>query len=508
VSLRAIFILMVVFVALGSFAIFDPLRRAEKREDAKDREEHVVWLKDKKLEGIQIKGQGPVTELLCALPEGCPFDGSADWNITQPAVGFVGKADSSSAATMASSILNLRHSEKLDFDAKDPDPREFGLDQPRAELTFRLKGEADPLVLKFGSNSPVGANVYLSVSREPRKIFLVPSYVPDMVNKDSFHWRSKRIFPGVDGTTFNRLGWKTKKMEVRAFKLGDKWRLDRPVSGPAGQIMLEGLASAVAYANAKSVFSPSRATTEAKSLLSAKPELEILFSTSKGEAHELKLFLKPGQKPGQGKGGKDFVAAVDQAPALLALDGTAFDRFFKDLLEYRQRSVLTDKDRSQVTEVRLTFPREKQETYLKREGTEWKYSAGAKPLEAISSARVNAFLDSLRDSSFRAIYPAKGNSFEAKAYQTQTADLYLELKAAGKDLLSAKFVVHNRGVALTEAEGEVRALGVDFLKVIPVRLSDLNESSNKQVVVTEEKKGATDGDHPEPESGDHSGHHH
>ncbi len=494
VSLRTTLVLMIVFIVLGSFAMFDPLRRAEKNDQKKDLDEHVVWLKDKKLEGLSIAGKNPLTELVCTMKDGCPFDGSGDWRLNKP---VEGRADPTAAGTLASTILNLRQNEKLEFDAA-PDPKEFGLDQPKAELTVKVKGEKDPIVLKFGKNAAVGPNVYLSVSGEPKKIFLVPSYVPDMVNKDSFHWQDKRILPGVESNNFTRLGWKTKKQEVRAFKLGETWRLDRPVATEASQIMIAGLASTIAYATATGVFSPWRGTVEAKELLKGKPELEIVFATSDGAGHEVQLFTKP-------KAPKELVAVIDKNPVMFSLDNVAFERFKKPVNEYRKRSVLEDNVRSQIDEVRFTWPREKRESFFKLTGVTWKYASGAQLAEPLSSLRITSFLDSLRDSVFTAYNPAKGNSAEAKAMRSQTPDLVMELSSSGKQLLAAKFVVHDRGAALTEADGEVRSLGGEFLRVLPVRLTDLGESSNKQVVV--KPKEEADGDHSEPESANDSHRH-
>lgn len=500
VSLRTTLVLMVLFMLLGTFAIFDPLRRAEKAEDKKSREDHVVWLKDKKLEGIKIQGKHGPADLTCAIPEGCPFDSTGEWKIRQP---LEGRADSGTVSTLASTILNLRQSEKLEFGATPPDQKEFGFDQPRAELTLSFRGEKDPLHMKFGKATAVGNSVYLSVSSAPGTVFLVPSYVPDMVNKETFHWQNKRIFPEAVGNNFSRLGWSAGKTEIRALKLVGQWRLDSPVSAAASHLMIEGLASTVAYASAKSVYSPSRTTNEAKALFKGKPEMELLFGTEDGKAHQLKLYAIPGSKA------KDMVAVVDQEPMLLLVDGGAFDRFRKPLLEYRQRSLIDEKTRAAATELRFTFPRDKQETIFRLEGADWKYASGAKPADAISQTRIKAFLNSLRDSDFKAFHPAKGASAEAKAFRGSQPELYLELKSGETMLFAAKFLVHGRGATLTAVESDVAVLGPEFLSLLPVRLGDLYESANKQLTVTDEpEKGAEDGHpyHPTDDGHDHSAH--
>ena len=519
-SPRTLLVLMVVFIGLGTFAIFDPLRRKEKAEATKDRQERVAWLEGKKLEKIRIAGTGKhqSTELLCALKDGCPFDGTGEWTLAEPAGT---KADPTSAGTLASTILNLKHNEALDFAPGNPDPKEFGLEQPAAELTLHLKGEPAPLTLRFGKAAAVGPNVYLSSSLDPQKVFLVPSYVPDMVNKEPFHWQSKRLFPGVESTSFQRIGWadqKAKTKEIRAERVDGQWRLQKPVSASASQMMFEGLASTVAYAAAKSVWSPSRDSVQAKSLLKQKPELELAFTAGGGQSHMLRLYPKPGAADPRAPGAKELVAAVDSEPALFAVDSVTFDRFRKDLKEYRQRSSLSDAERAQVDEVRFEFLRDKTEATFRLEGGpgngQWKQSGGEPLKEALSQGRLTAFLDSLRDADFLDYLPKNGASPEAQAWRTQAPELRVELKGGGKAIHSATYVVLKKGVAITEAEGELRLLGAQFLQQIPVRVSDLGELANKQVVNLEETgtgekpgKAGADGNHGNGND-PHAGHAH
>ena len=53
-SLRTSFVLMILFVGLGYFAFFEPLRTSERDDLAKEKEEHVAWLKDKKVASVEI----------------------------------------------------------------------------------------------------------------------------------------------------------------------------------------------------------------------------------------------------------------------------------------------------------------------------------------------------------------------------------------------------------------------------------------------------------------------
>lgn len=477
-NMRITLALMVAFVVLGTFAFFDPLRLQEKEEAKQERESHVLWLKDAKIETLDLKGSMGLNKFLCKQKGGCGFDSNSDWELTQP---VSDKADPASMGALTSALFNLSPNDKVDFEAA-PDPKEFGLDAPQMEIEVRIKGRTEPLLLKFGKNSAVSPNVYVSVSEEPKRLYLVPSYVPNQWNRDLFYWRSKRIFPLVEVTALEKIGWKSKKFSASFARQDKQWRVESPVKGNANHIMIEGLASTVAYANAKSMFAASRADPMAKKAISGAPELDIKFSQTDGSNHRLQLF----PKAQVGKGAKEFIALADQNPTVFVLEAAGFDRFQKELLDYRQRSILSDELREKIDEVAISFPREKKELTLKLAKQQWAVASGEKPPGGLSQARVNSFLDSLRDADFLAIQPAKGASAEAKAFAKETPDLKIEIKGEGHSLMSLSFLVYQRSFALTEGDGELRVLGDKLLKYMPVRIAELNTDAN-QVVVSSEK---------------------
>ncbi len=511
-NLRVSLLLMITFMVLGTFAFFDPLRRQVKEEERRERDSHVVWLKDRKLESIVVSGKNPPVQFTCAIPAGCAFDGTGDWKLVLP---ISDNADPSAVGSLASTLINLTQSEKIDFDTP-PDPKEFGLDLPQATVELQLKAQKgqppepkESVILKFGKASTVGPNVYLSVSGDPKHLFLVPNYLPEMVNKELFHWRNKRLFPGVEGTAISRLGWRNKNLEVRAIRRiesqargpsKDIWRLEKPQPALASKIMIEGLGSTVIYVAAKAVFPGGRSAPVAKKALSQKPELEIDFDTvAGGTAHKLLLFTKPSA---DSRGARELLALVDKQDTVYVVDATPFDRFTKGIIEYRQRTILDDDSRAAIDEVHFEFPREKREIVLKLNGKDWAFVSGEKPKGALSQERIDGFLDGLRDSDYKAMFPVAGASAEATFYKTQPADLSIELKSGGKPTAQARFTVFERKWALTESEGDVRTLGEAFLKVLPVRLEDLSQAANQTVVVQPEK-GSANGNNPQFERIEH-----
>ena len=495
VSLRTSLVLMVLFVALGYFAFFEPLRTAERDDLAREKANHVAWLKDYKLSRITITGKHPVT-LDCTSPaKACPFDNSGQWNVSAPELG---NADAGAVGTMASTILNLTHNGVVDFEGGF-DEKEFGLDHPSVAVTLSFvssdaKAPArKDLTLKFGISSPTGPSLYLSSSEDAKHLYFVPNYLPGMLDQEIFHWRDKRLFPGAEASVVSRISFRGKKAgDLVAAKTGQDWMLEKPRVLRASQIMFEGLASTLAYAAAKSVFSPSRTTVEARKAIGGTPALDITFAITGGASHRLRLYPN----------GKQVLALVDDRDPVYAADAATFDRFQKDLPEYRARTSITQTQRSQVDGLTLRFPRDKQETTLKLEKDTWSITSGDKPgALMLSQGRLNGAVDILRDAEFKAFFSLKGPAKEAAAYRKETPDVEMILLSAGKPIWQGKFLVYARKTALTESEGDVRAFGEDFLKYLPVRLHDLTEPANQTVITETFKGGAAHGNGIKPEHG-------
>jgi hypothetical protein len=484
-------VLMILFIGLGYLAFFEPLRTQQQEDEKNERESHVVWLKDKRVLGFEINGQKGNVAIECAKSDkNCPFDGSGDWNVLKPDTDH---ADASAVGTMLSSVLNLTHNQKIDFD-NGFDAKEFGLDHPTVTLRLRLAKDPNPVTLSFGKAHPVSPNVYLSVGGDSHHLYLVPNYLVDMVDQEPFHWRNKHLFGGVEAANINEIHWKSGKLGlVQAARNSDGWRLVKPRAVAASRNMFEGLANTLALTTAKSVFAPSRDTPEAKKALKGAPDLEVNFAAGAGE-HVIRLFPLLGAD--KARPGRDRLAVVDELAPVYKVDAATFDRFGKDLPEYRQRSVLGEQERASVDEMRLEFPRDKSEiTFHLKDGI-WTPVKGGELLQGklVSQARLNAFLDGLRDFDYRTFLPVSGASPEARAWKKETPDLRVELSAGGKSTLRAAFLVFERKLALTESEGDVRTLTEPFLKVLLVRVADLTASSNQSVITN----GGNGGNDPAP----------
>ena len=485
---KTTFALMLAFMVLGTFAFFDPLGLQQKKEEEAERESHVFWLKDKKLEALTVRSGDQTFAFQCVTPEGCPLDGSADWKLTQPVEDL---ADEAVLGSLAASLKNLTSTDKIQFDSA-PDPSEFGFPETKLAVEFKAKGEGEPYSLTIGRSTPVGANVYVQSNRSPQTIYLVGNSLPGMLKPDLFHWRNKRLFPGSDVEKVEKMSWSSRTSGKIAAERGPQgWQLTAPIQGPAGGVMLEGLASTLVYANAKSVYAPGPEDPKAKKALAAPPLLEVRFGPANGDESTLKLFTVPGSAAGS----RDFVAQVSGFKTIFVVEGTPFDRFAKPLFEYRDRRLFPGVELFGVNRMNLRFPRSGESITLEKKGDQWEPRAGSPTPEPLSRERIGGFFERLNNVEARDFVKAPHPA--VAAFNKGPVDVEISLSQGDKPVANARFVMLERQFAVTSGAtpDEVRRFGEDFLKVLPIRLQDLYASSNKQVIT-------------EPKEEPHGHHHH
>lgn len=444
-NLKTSFALMILFMGLGSIAFFDPFRLEEKKSRQEEAEKQFFQIKEKIVHEISIKNGARSVKLVCAAAEGCKLDGEANWKVTEP---VEDTGDTSAITTLANAAVNLRSIEKVPLDSP-MDPKEFGFEQGKPSLEIRAKDGI--FQLEIGAPTAVGPNVYARKPGESQTVYVVAAYFPQMLDKNVFHWRNKRIFPGMEPEKISEISWKGREIALSAKKAKGQWRIESPIRAPANFVMIEGLVSTLAYASAKGI----------QEKAPGKPELEISFTGGK-------LALSP--KAAAGGAARELVASA--GGKFFVVDATPFDRFRKGMLEYRERRLFPES--SQLEEMELSFPREGKRIRLKK-GATWAAEGGDKPAEELSQARIAGIAAALVQGEASAFLPASNPG--ARQFKQHKPDLVVILPGGRK----ASFLIAERKMALTEGllPGEVRAFTGPFLEVMPIRFEDLYVSHNK-----------------------------
>lgn len=489
-SARATYALMVAFLVLGSFAFFDPFSLRAKREEGREKEQRIFWLKGERLESIRLVSPESSVALRCVLAEGCAFDGTGDWALESP---LKEPADPSNVGSLAGALLNLNSVDRLDLD-QPADPKEFGFAGTQVEIL--LKGATAPKILAIGAAQPMGGGVYAQDPAEPKRVYVVATYLPSLVKKELFHWRDKRLFRGVAAETISRLDWSGLEGAVAGERQpAGGWQMKAPVAAAANPIVWEGLAGILASASARRV-QAEQGSDLAKKLGSAKPTLDATFLAA-GQSHRLRLYPLPGDRDV-----KEFAAVVGASSVVYAVDSAPFLRFLRKPFEYRQRKLFPGRDPASVTELNLKFPRHGKTVTLQLKGDVWAYASGDKPEEALSEERLRRFVAAALTLEAEDFAPAQS---PAARELKKPADIEVTFLGSALPENKARFVVHERRWAVTDSPrggGEVMRFGEELLKYLPVRPQDLYQSANQQVV-TQPQEPAHGHDHS-----DHSDHAH
>ncbi|NUM87764.1 MAG: DUF4340 domain-containing protein [Bdellovibrionales bacterium] len=473
--------LIVLFVALGTAALFDPFGWKARKEEKKELEGQVYAWKDRRVAQLRLLGYGREIRLECAKDGGCPLDYSGDWRMLSP---VQDDADPSNLGALLASLKNLAQLGRVETES-DGELGEYGLHKPVARIEILFSGEKAPHWVELGGASAIGSNVYLRNSDNPRTVWLVASSIAEPLKKDAWHWRAKRILRGWETGQVASFEWKKGGASVSASKNGAVWTLEKPLQASGNAIMVEGLLNSVLYANAREV--------EGGAPPGSAPAFEAWVRGSGKEAH-----VKVWRAPKSARGAQDVLVQVVGRPLLYRADGTPFDRFNKPFDEFRLRRLLDFTVRNKMEKLTLRFPREKKFVEIRKNASgDWERSGGEELKEPLSQNRIKNFLDSL------AATDVEGFTRTPALLSVYRGIADLELEWEGKERL--KFVVHERSRALVNGElsGEARIMGGSFLSLLPIRVADLLASTNQKVVVQQEKADEHDHGHDE-----HDGHAH
>src|SRR4029453_5588898 len=124
-----------------------------------------------------------------------------------------------------------------EVEASAADLKQYGLDPPRVELSFRVKGQKDEKKLALGEKTPTGGDLYARVPGQNR-VFLVSSFLDSTFNKTPFALRDKAILK-VERDKVEGLDLQSGTTEIQLAKKGSEWILVKPIAARADYAAVE-----------------------------------------------------------------------------------------------------------------------------------------------------------------------------------------------------------------------------------------------------------------------------
>lgn len=379
-GLRTLIILLVIAVPLG-YLVYRESQRSTVDEGPK--RDKVFTVESDKIEEITVKAEsGEQTRLRKS---------GSDWTIVSP---VSAAPDSAEVSGLTSNLSNLEMQRVVD--ENPPDLKEYGLAQPRIQVSFKAGGQEHTLLV--GSKTPPGSDLYAKRAGD-NKVFLIASYLESTFNKKPFDLRDKSIVK-VDRDKLDAVEITTPERTIRFGKpAGGEWRLAAPVEGRADFSGVESLISRLTGLQMKAIAAETE-TPDAKTFGFDKPAASVRFGS--GSSQAAVVF---GSKAEEGT-----VYARDLSrPIVFTVESSVLDELKKDPSEFRQKD-LFDARSFNATHLQLThggqthtFEKAKARNKDGQEEEKWRQTAPqARDLDqgkfdallsAITGTRATGFVD-------------------------------------------------------------------------------------------------------------------
>ena len=308
-GLKSFALLLVVAVGLGAYVYLVESKRPADGDAAK--KDKVFGVEADSIDEITVKAEaGDRTTLK---------KNGADWHIVQP---IAAEPDAAEVSGLVSNLSSVEVQRVIDENPADL--KEFGLADPRVQVTFKSGGKAH--TLQLGSKTPTGTDVYARLG-DQKKVFLVSSFLDSTFNRTTFDLRNKNVLK-VDASKIDRLEVVAGDKTIRLVKKDGEWQIEQPLAARADFGAVESLAGKVASAQMKSIAAAEPADLKAYGL--DQPAATVRLGTGSSQAA-----LAIGSTSGDGA-----VFARDLArPAVFTVEATLLDDLKKDASEYRQKDL-------------------------------------------------------------------------------------------------------------------------------------------------------------------------
>jgi Domain of unknown function (DUF4340) len=366
-GLRSFLGLFVILIALAAYLYFVESKQTPG-SDTDEKKEKVFAVETEKIDEVTIKSaSGDRTTLKKA---------GSDWQIVAP---LQVASDGTEVSGITSNISTLEIQRVIDENAADL--KEYGLAEPRIEVTFTADGKQQ--TLQIGDKTPPGSDLYAKLA-DQKKVFLIPSFVESSFNKTTFDLRDKAALK-VDRDKVDALEVATADRQLRFAKTDGEWRMTAPATGRTDFTVVESLVGRLASAEMKSIAAAE--ATDLKQYGLDKPSATVRIGSGSSQAT-----LLIGKAAEEGN-----VYAKDQSrPAVFTLESSLSDELKKNADEFRQKDLFDARsfNSTRVEVVRsgqaIAFEKSKAKDKDGKEEEKWRQVAPA--AKDVDTAQVDALV--------------------------------------------------------------------------------------------------------------------
>ncbi len=389
-GVKSLLVLVVVLAGLGAYIYFVESKKPQGEKTTLGPK--VFTVKADAIDEITVKSaSGDKTTLRKT---------NGAWQITNPVNVPADEAEVSGIVTGLVTVDIVRT-----LDENPGDLKQFGLAEPRVDITFKAAGSARPQQLLIGDKTATSGDLYARLPSQ-KKMFLIAGSFDASFNRGTFDLRQKAVL-AFERDKVDHLTVQSPGAAVELSRASGEWKMDKPFRAPADYGTVEGLIGRVQSAQMKSIAAPDAGDLKPYGL--DKPDVSITFGLGSSQAT-----LMLGKKTETGT-----VYAKDASrPMVFTVDASlvedakkpADDLRRKDVFEFRAFNATA----VQITRGKETLAFEKTTGQARDAGEKWRETKPA--VKDLDPAAFDTFLTKLsnqRAQSFVAAGPKAKTGLES-----------------------------------------------------------------------------------------------
>jgi hypothetical protein len=236
-GLKSTIALVVVLIGLVAYIFF--VDRKRPASDAPEVKAKAFNVDADQIEEIQLKpatGDGSRVQKI-----------NGTWQLVEPEKADADQGQISNAAT---SLATLEINRVVDENPTDLAP--YGLNPPKGEIAFRVKGKSEPQHLLLGEKTATGSDLYAKTP-DQKRVFLIAAYLENTFERTPFDLRDKAVLKldqsKADGVEIVHDG------TTALAKMGSDWALTKPYTARADFAGAEAILTAISSAQMQKIVS-------------------------------------------------------------------------------------------------------------------------------------------------------------------------------------------------------------------------------------------------------------
>src|SRR5436190_19768093 len=237
-GLKSTIALLAVLIGLVAYIFF--VERKKPASDAPEVKAKAFTVDADQIEELQIK---PATGDASRVQK---INGT--WQLVEPEKA---EADQGQVTNAVTSLASLEINRVVDENPSDLAP--FGLNPPKADIAFKVKGKNDVQHLLLGEKTPTSGDMYATTPNQKR-VFLIAAYLENTFERTPFDLRDKAVLKfdqsKADGVEIVHDG-----MTTTLAKSGSDWTITKPSKMRADFAGAEAILTALSSAQMQKIIS-------------------------------------------------------------------------------------------------------------------------------------------------------------------------------------------------------------------------------------------------------------